>query len=147
MNGFVFPCESKLWPTCLCMLPVSQTSIGKLDEFRRACCLNQNELMDHSDLRWSKIKHDAPKLAFLKFSFRKFWAHMSVFFRDEARYPHLLKLVAVVLLVIMDTTINECHFCHMNRIHTGPRNRLKIRYKAVICSMGIQFFDAAFYAG
>ena len=97
------------------------------------------ELMDDFDLRealaeWSRIKRDAPKLAFFKkLSFRKFWAHMSVFFRDEARYPHLLKLVAVVLLVIMDTAINERHFSRMNRIHTGPRNRLKVRCKVVIC--------------
>ena len=80
------------------------------------------ELMDDFDLRealaeWPRIKHEAPKLAFLKFSFRKFWTHMSVFFRDEARYPHLLKLVAVVLLVIMDTAINVRHFLYESDSH------------------------------
>ena len=54
-----------------------------------------------------------------------FWLHLMSHFSDPNRYPNVLLIVAITLLIVVDTAEAERGFSLSNRLQSFTRNRLK----------------------
>ena len=118
--------EHRVWPLLEKDLEEYGNSYVKwlFNHFRSLTVLKDIDV-DEAVREWQDLKRDLiTTTQHRDLKFVEFWTW--VFTHYENRYPNILKLICVVLIIVMDTSCCERGFALMNRTHTEERDRLKV---------------------
>jgi hypothetical protein len=91
-------------------------------------------------LEWSRLKSNISTHERQLFTLTNtnFWLHMIAKYSDPVRYGNILLIIAITLLIVLDTSEAERGFSLANRLQSFTRNRLKNKHLfqlMMICSL------------